>query len=180
MTERLTSAAVIGVLGAAAFLVTVYAVAVPIWALFVGWASLVAAGGGVGGVRRSLPMASVGIISATVTLTAAHALGGGPLVTALCIVFGAGVLVAIGHYDLFSFTPASFLGFASTVGIIAASGRSIADAPSLNHPAVTALVAVVLGTAFGFLAEQATHFLGRVTAHGPSSGKVETDVETAH
>ncbi|MET0451103.1 MAG: DUF1097 domain-containing protein [Mycobacterium sp.] len=154
MNERAAATLVIGVLGAASFLVTIYVVTVPIWALFIAWASFVAAGGGVTGLRRSLPMAVLGIVSATATLLVAHALGGGPWATALCIVFGAGVLVAIGRFDVFSFTPASFFGFASTVGIIGATGRSITDAPSISHPAAIALMAMVLGTAFGFVAEQ--------------------------
>lgn len=161
MNERAAATLVIGVLGAASFLVTVYLVTVPIWALFIAWASFVAAGGGLIGVRRSLPMAIVGIISATATLLVAHAFGGGPWATALCIVFGAGVLVAIGRFNLFSFTPASFFGFASTVGIIGVTGRSIADAPSISHPVAIALIAMVLGTAFGYVAEQLAGALSR-------------------
>lgn len=161
MNERAAATLVIGVLGAGSFLVTVYLVTVPIWALFLAWASLVAAGGGIAGVRRSLPMAIVGIVSATATLLVAHVFGGGPWVTALCIVFGAGVLVAIGRFELFAFTPASFVGFAATVGIIGVTGGSIADAPSISHPAAIALMAMMLGTAFGFVAEQVAGALSR-------------------
>ncbi|MFN6548324.1 DUF1097 domain-containing protein [Mycolicibacterium nivoides] len=161
MNERAAATLAIGVLGAASFLVTVYLVTVPIWALFIAWASFVAAGGGVTGVRRSLPMAIVGILSATATLLVAHVLGAGPWATALCIVFGAGALVAIGRFELFSSTPASFFGFASTVGIIAVTGRSIADAPSVSHPAAIALMAMVLGTVFGYVAELLAGALSR-------------------
>lgn len=169
MNERAATTLVVGILGAASFLVTIHLVTVPIWALFIAWASFVAAGGGITGVRRSLPMAMVGILSATVTLLVAHALGGGTWATALCIVFGAGVLVAIGRFDLFSFTPASFFGFASTVGIIGVTGRSIADAPSVSHPASVAVMAMVLGTAFGFLAEQLAGALKRASAPSPEA-----------
>ncbi|WP_197376013.1 DUF1097 domain-containing protein [Mycolicibacterium baixiangningiae] len=164
MNERAAATLVIGVLGAASFLVTIYLVTVPIWALFIAWASFVAAGGGITGVRRSLPMAIVGILSATATLLVAHALGGGAWVTALCIVFGAGALVAIGRFELFAFTPASFFGFASTVGIIGVTGRSIAEVPSVSHPAAIALMAMVLGTAFGFVAEQLAGALSRTAS----------------
>ncbi|MCF6386182.1 DUF1097 domain-containing protein [Mycobacterium sp. MBM] len=174
MNERAAATLVVGVLGAASFLVTVYLVTVPIWALFIAWASFVAAGGGVAGVRRSLPMAIVGIASATATLLVAHGLGGGPWATALCIVFGAGGLVALGRFTLFDFTPASFFGFASTVGIIGVTGRSIADAPSISHPVAIAVTAMVLGTAFGFVAEQVAGALSRVTTSPKVAGNAHS------
>jgi len=154
MNQRVATTVTIGLLAAASFLVTVYLIKVPIWCLFIAWASYVAAGGGIGGARRSVLMGIVGILSATVSLTVAGWLGDTPVLTAVCLVFGAGVLVALSALPNLDFVPASFFGFASTVGVIAVTGRDVISSPILTAPPLIVLCAYLLGTAFGYVADR--------------------------
>lgn len=153
MPERMIATLTIGLLAAASFLFTVYLVEVPIWVLFIGWASYVAAGGGRTGVTRSLPMVLLGVLSAAATLSVAAAFGAGPAITALCLIVGAGVLVALGALPALSFTPGAFLGYASTVGVMAVSGREAVSWPIFSTPALVVAAALSIGTAFGFIAD---------------------------
>jgi hypothetical protein len=154
MSARIASTVVIGLLAGLSCLVTAYVVEVPIWVLFIAWASFFAAGGGTQGFVRSLTMNVAGIASAVASLAVIEALGGEPWAVALTVVFGAGILVAIGDLDLLSFTPAGFLGFASIVGTVSASGISVTAAITFDHPAVQVLVAMALGAVFGIVSEK--------------------------
>src|SRR3954468_23896794 len=130
MSERIISTLVIGLLAAASVLLTNYWIHIPIWVVFIAWASYFAAGGGYAGARSTLIMGIAGVLSATATLIAATALGGSPIAVAACCIAGGGVPVALGHFSIFSFTPAGFFGFASTAGTLAATGRLITDTPT--------------------------------------------------
>lgn len=153
MSQRLVSTVVIGLLAAVSVLFTTYVLAVPIWVVFIAWASFFAAGGGGLGARSTLAMGAAGILSATATLITATALGGSVWAVAGCCIVGAGALVAIGQIPLFSFTPGGFLGFASTAGTIAATQSSITDPVGFAHPSVLVAVAFVVGVAFGLISE---------------------------
>ncbi|WP_245906178.1 DUF1097 domain-containing protein [Mycolicibacterium palauense] len=153
MSARLASTIAIGLLAGLSCLVTAYVITVPIWVLFISWASFFAAGGGVTGAKRSLVMSLLGIASATGTLLAIAALGGSPWAVAGCVVVGAGLLVVIATDDVLSFTPAGFFGFASTVGTIAATGLPITSPVSISHPVVLVVTATVLGILFGLASE---------------------------
>jgi hypothetical protein len=153
MSERIISTLVIGLLAAGSVLLTNYWVHVPIWVVFIAWASFFAAGGGYLGARSTLIMGTAGILSATATLLVATALGGSAVAVAVCCIAGAGVLVAIGRFPIFAFTPAGFFGFASTAGTLAATGRLITDTPTFSYPSVLVVVAFVVGTGFGLVSE---------------------------
>ena len=153
MTERITSTLVIGLLAAVSVLLTSYLIPVPIWVVFIAWASFFAAGGGYLGARSTLIMGFAGAASATATLIVASALGGAAWVVALCCIAGAGVLVAIGHFPFFAFTPAGFFGFASTAGTLEATGRLVTDPPTFSHPSLLVLGAFIVGTGFGIASE---------------------------
>ncbi|MBS1691552.1 MAG: DUF1097 domain-containing protein [Actinobacteria bacterium] len=153
MSQRVVSTVVVGLLAAVSVVFTAYVVIVPIWVVFIAWACFFAAGGGGQGARSTLVMGAAGIISATLTLIAGAALGGSVWAVAACCIVGAGALVAIGHFPLLSFTPAGFLGFASTAGTIAATQSSITDPVAFTHPSVLVGVAFVVGVAFGLTSE---------------------------
>ncbi|MGE0215848.1 DUF1097 domain-containing protein [Mycolicibacterium sp.] len=153
MSPRIASTVSIGLLAGLSCLVTAFVIKVPIWALFIAWAAVFAAGGGLDGARRSLTMNVLGIASATLTLMAIGALGGSPWAVAGCVVVGAGVLVLITSPGVLSFTPAGFFGFASIVATVSATGTAVTAGPSLAHPVVLVLGAVALGTGFGLASE---------------------------
>lgn len=153
MSPRIASTVSIGLLAGLSCLLTGFLVPVPIWVLFIAWASFFAAGGGLDGAARSLVMNALGVASATATMLAITALGGSTWAVAGCVVIGAGILVFITREGLVSFTPAGFFGFASVVGTIAATGTAITAPVNLSHPVVLVVGAIVLGTAFGFASE---------------------------
>ncbi|WP_232719325.1 DUF1097 domain-containing protein [Gordonia metallireducens] len=149
----MASTLVIGLLAAVSVLFTNYVLDVPIWVVFIAWASYFAAGGGPSGARSTLVMGMAGVVSATITLLVANAMGGEAWVVALCCIGGAGVLAAISGIPWLSFTPAGFLGFASTAGTIAATGSAVNDPVSWQHPSVLVAGAFVVGVAFGMASE---------------------------
>jgi hypothetical protein len=165
MSERTASTMVIGLLAAASVLLTNYWIHVPIWVVFIAWASFFAAGGGLLGARSTLLMGGAGVLSATATLICATALGGSVWAVAACCIVGAGALVAIGHFSVFAFTPAGFLGFASTAGTLEATGRLVTDPLTFSHASVLVLVAFVVGIGFGIASE----FIPRMLAPARSA-----------
>lgn len=156
MPARIASTVAIGLLAGVSCLFTAFAVPVPIWVVFVAWACFFAAGGGLAAARSTLVTGAAGVLSATLTLLAATTLGGSAWAIAGCVVLGAGALVALGHFPPLAFTPAGFLGFASTVGTIAATDSAITDPVGLGHPAVLVVAAFVIGVGFGLCSEWAS------------------------
>jgi hypothetical protein len=143
----------IGVLGALAVVLTETAVRVPVWVLFIAWASFFVLGGGPNGFVRSLAANLAGIVIATVTLLVIAAVdGGGTAIAALAVGLGSAAMVQASKIDLLSVTPAIVFGFASTVGTVAVRGDAV-DTLSITHPSLVAATAMVLGAGFGFASE---------------------------
>lgn len=149
MSSRLALTVSVALLAGLSCLLTAYVIPVQIWALFVGWASFFAAGGDRPAFTRSVLMNVCGVFSATGSLLLVDLLGGSPWAVAACVVVGAGVLVIVGDIPILSFTPAGFLGFASTVGTIGATATAITDPITFEHPALSAAIALLLGALFG-------------------------------
>src|SRR3977135_4658799 len=82
----------IGVLGGVAVVVTAEIITVPIWVVFLTWASFFFVGGGVAGWVRSLSSNIVGVLIASASLYAAHLLGGSLLVTAVAVGVGSALM----------------------------------------------------------------------------------------
>lgn len=174
MHERLIATVVVGFVAASSVLFTSYVVPVPIWALFLAWAAHAAAGGGAGGIRKSLPATLLGVAGASGILLVADSLGGSAIATAVCVTVGAGALVAIGEYKHLDFTPAAFVGCATTVAITTTSGHSIASLPFASNPAVIAVSAMILGAAYGYVADLIT---GRVQSRFPAVAPAILDLQ---
>jgi hypothetical protein len=153
MSARFASTVAIGLLAGLSCLLTGFVIPVPIWVLFIGWASFFAAGGGPHGAARSLVMLILGVASATGTMMAIAALGGGTWAVGGCVVLGAGILVFITRDGLLSFTPAGFFGFASVVGTLAATNSTVTAPVNFSHPVLLVLGALVLGSGFGLASE---------------------------
>jgi uncharacterized protein DUF1097 len=142
----------IGVLGGVATLLTATLVKVPVWVVFIAWASFFVLGGGTAGFVRSVAANLTGIVIATITLVVIEVLGGATLVAAVAVGVGSAAMVQASKIDLVSVTPAIVFGFASTVGTVAVRGDAV-DELSLTHPTLVAALAMVMGAAFGYASE---------------------------
>jgi hypothetical protein len=142
----------IGVLGALAVVLTATAVKVPVWVVFIAWASFFVLGGGTTGLVRSVAANVTGIVIATVTLLVIAALDGGTAVAAVAVGLGSAAMVQASKVDLVSVTPAIVFGFASTVGTVAVRGDAV-DELSLTHPSLVAACAMAIGAGFGIASE---------------------------
>jgi hypothetical protein len=157
----------IGVLGALAVVLTETAVKVPVWVLFIAWASFFVLGGGPNGFVRSLAANIAGIVIATATLLVIAAVDGGTAIAAIAVGLGSAAMVQASKLDLLSVTPAIVFGFASTVGTVAVRGDAV-DALSLTHPSLVAATAMVLGASFGFASERLAGALTAAAEPGPA------------
>jgi hypothetical protein len=143
----------IGVLGGVAVLLTAYVIKVPVWVVFIAWASFFVLGGGPAGLVRSAAANLTGIAIATVTLWMIAVLDGGDVLAAIAVGLGSAAMVQASKVDLVSVTPAIVFGFASTVGTVAVRGDAV-DSLSFTHPSLVAACAMLLGAAFGIASEQ--------------------------
>ncbi|MEU6603396.1 DUF1097 domain-containing protein [Streptomyces flaveolus] len=143
----------IGVLGGVATLMTTTTVlTIPVWVVFIAWASFCILGAGADGMVRSIASNLTGIVIASLTLLVIHALGGGTAVAATAVGVGSAVMVQASKIPLLSKIPAIVWGFASTVGTVAATGQGITTA-SLSNPVLVAALSMVLGAVFGIASE---------------------------
>jgi hypothetical protein len=152
----------IGVLGGLAVALTATIITVPIWVVFLAWASFFFVGGGVAGWGRSVASNLVGVVIASASLYAAHLMGGSLLVTAIAVGVGSAVMVQASWVPLLSTTPAVVVGFASTVSTVAGTGSDV-TITTISHPGLVAAVACVLGATFGLLSEYAATAMTRRT-----------------
>lgn len=150
----------IGVLGGLAVALTAELITVPIWVVFLTWASFFFVGGGVGGWVRSLTSNLAGVLIASASLYAGHLLGASLLAVAVTVGIGSAVMVQTSWVPLLSTTPAVVVGFASTVSTVAGTGNAI-TVTSISHPGLVAAMACVLGASFGLLSEYVAKVLTR-------------------
>jgi Protein of unknown function (DUF1097) len=152
MDSRTALTLSIGVLGGLAVAMTETVITVPIWVVFLAWASFFFVGGGVAGWVRSVASNLVGVVIASASLYAAYLMGGSLLVTAIAVGVGSAVMVQASWVSLLSITPAVVVGFASTVSTVAGTGNNI-TVTTISHPGMVAAVACVLGASFGLVSE---------------------------
>ena len=152
MDSRTALTLSIGVLGGLAVALTAEIITVPIWVVFLAWASFFFVGGGMSGWIRSVSSNVVGVVIASASLYAAHLMGGSLLVTAIAVGAGSALMVQASWVPLLSTTPAVVVGFASTVSTVAGTGNDI-TVTTVSHPGLVAALACVLGASFGLLSE---------------------------
>ncbi|MGE2721637.1 DUF1097 domain-containing protein [Mycolicibacterium celeriflavum] len=160
----------IGVLGGLAVALTAEVITVPIWVVFLTWASFFFVGGGIGGWVRSLASNLVGVVIASASLYAGHLLGGSLLAVAVAVGIGSAVMVQASWVPLLSTTPAVVVGFASTVSTVAGTGNTI-TVTSISHPGLVAAMACVLGASFGLLSE----FVAKVLTREPEPAQTSPE-----
>ena len=150
MDSRTALTLSIGVLGGIAVAFTAEVVTVPIWVVFLAWASFFFVGGGVTGWIRSVASNLVGVAIASASLFAAYLMGDSVLATAVAVGVGSAVMVQASWIPLLSTTPAVVVGFASTVSTVV--GRGVGVTLTTNtHPGQIAAVPGVRGASLGLL-----------------------------
>ena len=152
MDSRTALTLSIGVLGGLAVALTAEVITVPIWVVFLAWASFFFVGGGVSGWIQSVSSNLVGVVIASASLYAAYLMGGSLVATAIAVGVGSALMVQASWVPLLSTTPAVVVGFASTVSTVAGTGNDI-TVTTISHPGLVAAVACVLGASFGLLSE---------------------------
>ena len=162
----------IGVLGGVATLMTATVLPVPVWVIFIAWASFFILGGGIAGMVKSVASNLTGILIASLTLLVIEVLGGGTAVATIAVGVGSAAMVQVSKIDILSKIPAIVWGFASTVGTVAVTGHPITT-PSIANPALIAALSMVLGAVFGIASEYwGTAMTARVTHAGKPNGVV--------
>jgi hypothetical protein len=163
MDSRTALTLSIGILGGLAVAFTAEVITVPIWVVFLAWASFFFVGGGTDGWVRSVASNLVGVAIASASLYAAYLMGGSLLVTAIAVGVGSALMVQASWLPLLSTTPAVVVGFASTVSTVAGTGNAI-TVTTISHPGLVAAVACVLGASFGLLSEYLANAMTKTTA----------------
>ncbi|WP_099021518.1 DUF1097 domain-containing protein [Mycolicibacterium palauense] len=164
----------IGVLGGVAVAFTATVITVPIWVVFLAWASFFFVGGGPAGWVRSVLSNLVGVVIASASLYAAYLLGGGLTATSIAVGVGSALMVQASWVGMLSTTPAVVVGFASTVSTVAGTGQLV-TVTSISHPGLVAACACVLGATFGILSE----YLATVMTRTAPADRAETKGATA-
>ncbi|TRW77281.1 DUF1097 domain-containing protein [Mycolicibacterium sp. 018/SC-01/001] len=152
----------VGILGMVSTLITATVWPLPVWVLFLAWASFFFVGSGVPGLLKSVACNWAGIVIATATLLSVQASGSAVLLS-IAVGVGSLVMVQVSRLPWLSATPAIVFGFAMTVGTIAATGKGITTA-GFDHPALTAAVTAAVGACFGLASEWGAGLIGRLRA----------------
>ncbi|MCF7553413.1 DUF1097 domain-containing protein [Pseudonocardia sp. WMMC193] len=152
LSDNTALAVSVGVLGAVSTWLTATVLPVPVWVLFLAWASFFFCGGGRAGAVRGLLCNLAGIVIATLTLLVVTAGGGSVLLLGAAVGVGSAAMMLSSRIGVLAAAPAIVFGFAMTVGTIAATGTPITTVSATN-PALLAAAAAVAGVVFGLASE---------------------------
>lgn len=152
MSEKNALTLSIGVLGAIAVWVTSEIIKVPVWVVFIAWASFFFLGAGRRGLVQSLASNLTGIAIASLCLMVSQEAALGSWMTGVVVGVGSALMVAVSRLKLLTAIPAIVLGFASTVGTSAVTGQMITYATTQN-PVLIVVTAMLLGAVFGFASD---------------------------
>lgn len=150
----------VGVFGMLSTLMTATVWHLPVWVLFLAWASFFFVGSGVSGLAKSVACNWTGIAIATATLLSVHATSSA-LWLSVAVGVGSLAMVQASRLQWISATPAIVFGFAMTVGTMAATGNGITTA-GIGHPALVAAVTALVGAGFGVASEWGATLIARV------------------
>ncbi len=150
----------VGVFGAISTWMTATFLPLPVWVLFLAWASFFFVGSGPSGLVKSVGCNWTGIAIASATLLAVHAVDSA-LVLAVAVGIGSLVMVQVSRLPWISATPAIVFGFAMTVGTIAATGSAITT-PGWSNPALIAGATALVGALFGVASEWGSDVVRRL------------------
>lgn len=150
----------VGVFGMLSTLMTATVWHLPVWVLFLAWASFFFVGSGISGLAKSVACNWTGIAIATATLLSVHATSSA-LWLSVAVGVGSLAMVQASRLQWISATPAIVFGFAMTVGTMAATGNGITTA-GIGHPALVAAVTALVGAGFGVASEWGATLIARV------------------
>ncbi len=146
--SKISSLAVsVGVLGMVSTLMTATVWKLPVWVLFLAWASFFFVGSGLSGLLKSVACNWTGIAIATATLLSVSHTSSAVLV-AIAVGVGSFAMVQVSRLAWVSAAPAIVFGFAMTVGTIAATGNSVTTV-GVSNPALIAATTALVGAGFG-------------------------------
>lgn len=150
----------VGVFGMLSTLMTATVWQLPVWVLFLAWASFFFVGSGLSGLLKSVACNWTGIAIATATLLSVQATSS---VWWLSVAVGVGslVMVQVSRLPWISATPAIVFGFAMTVGTMSATGHGITTT-GLGHPALVAATTALVGAGFGVASEWGATVIAKV------------------
>lgn len=151
----------VGVLGMVSTLMTATIWPLPVWVLFLAWASFFFVGSGTSGLLKSVACNWTGIAIASCTLLAVQGTTGAVWLS-IAVGVGSFAMVQVSRLPWISATPAIVFGFAMTVGTIAATGHTMTEI-GLSHPALIAAVTALVGAAFGLASEFGATLISRVS-----------------
>jgi len=143
----------IGVLGGVAVWLTAELIKVPVWVVFIAWASFFILGGGRQGLVRSVASNVTGIAIASLCLLVSQQANFSVWMTGVVVGLGSALMVVASRIELMTAIPAIVWGFASTVGTGAVTGRAVTYGDSIGNPVLMVVTAMLLGGAFGFASE---------------------------
>ncbi|WP_158166339.1 DUF1097 domain-containing protein [Mycolicibacterium smegmatis] len=141
----------VGVFGALSTWLTAVVWPLPVWVLFLAWASFFFVGSGFFGFVKSVACNWTGIVIATCTLLSVTASSNAVLL-AVAVGIGSLAMVQVSRLPWLSATPAIVFGFAMTVGTIAATGNPITTG-GISNPALIAATTAIVGAGFGVASE---------------------------
>lgn len=159
--DLITALAVsIGLLGGiATFIFLSVGSGLQIWAAFLGWASFYHCGGKTAGLQSSVLANLWGVLWGALTLIAATQTGvadslGLPVWAAICVAIGVALMILGAKIPLFSAIPAQVYGYAATVALaLLTNATGALIEPSLDNPAVSVALSMVIGNLFGYASE---------------------------
>lgn len=149
----------VGIFGALSTWLTATVWLLPVWVLFLAWASFFFVGTGWTGLLKSVACNWAGILIATATLLSVQSTTSALLVS-IAVGVGSFAMVQASRLSWISAAPAIVFGFAMTVGTIAATGFPITSG-SLSHPALIAATTALVGAGFGVASEWGAALLSR-------------------
>ena len=150
----------VGVLGMLSTLMTATVWPLPVWVLFLAWASFFFVGSGISGLLKSVACNWTGIAIATATLWSVQSTESA-LLLSIAVGVGSLVMVQVSRVPWISGTPAIVFGFAMTVGTIAATGNGVTTA-GFGHPALVAATTALVGAGFGLASEWGATLIGNL------------------
>lgn len=122
-----------------------------VWAGIVAWATFYAAGGGAGGLQKSIASNLAGNFWAAVALFVWASLGGSLLVLSLAFGIVAFIFCVQSKIPLLAFIPGAFLGAATWVGVDVAGAGG--DGGVVDMADVMIPVSMVVGAILGYISE---------------------------
>jgi hypothetical protein len=150
----------VGFFGAVSTWLTATVWPLPVWVLFLAWASFFFVGSGWSGFVKSVACNWAGIVIATLTLLSVQ-FTGSAVVLAIAVGIGSLAMVQASRLRWISAAPAVVFGFAMTVGTIAATGNGITSA-GLSNPALVAATTALVGATFGIASEWGAAVVARL------------------